>query len=520
MLVSGLLFSEPPLVRTSCAPPVLLSLLISVALLIWPSTARADTAPVRHSDLEAVEQRQNSKLEQLEQRQELRAKDLSSHFELVKDYIAVSQKQIDWWIAFLSVLMAFIGLVGIALPYVLTRNLRRDYEGTLKETREAAAEANRISKDIKNFAVQAQQDTEAIKERRRLLSEGTKDPEASPKPPQQKQAIADTLGDPRAPAADKLSALALKHEENGRWEDASAVWAALHALHPEQVEPLVSQSQALLRASEHVFFGADLKLLSRAKGLLEQAITLDPTYAPAYVALSRTIAAIADKTRATTERRGLLNHALSQVQTAVELNVRSNIAYNIWGNELAALAELADNPVERRRLLEDAITKHQKAIELQRDYAAAYNNWANRLAALARLVDSPAERRRLLEDAIAKYQKAIELQPDYGYAYNNWGNQLAALAELADSPAERRRLLEDALAKCQKAIELQPDYSSAYNNWGNQLAALAELADSPAERRRLLEDALAKYQKAIELQPSIPGLALAVEAIRQRLDNG
>ncbi len=186
--------------------------------------------------------------------------------------------------------------------------------------------------------------------------------------------------------------------------------------------------------------------LQRAVDDFTQAITLDSTYAFAYIG------------------RGLAYKHLGQVELAIRdydqairLDPDPASAYNDRG---ASYAEIG----QYRRAIED----YDQAIRLDPDLAFFYNNRGAAYAALEQY-------RRAIED----YNQAIPLNPQNAFVYNNRGVAYYKLEQI-----------EYAIKDYDQAIRLQINSASAYLNRGLAYNSLKQI-------ERAVED----FDHAIRLDP-------------------
>ncbi len=153
-----------------------------------------------------------------------------------------------------------------------------------------------------------------------------------------------------------------------------------------------------------------LKRYQEALAAYEQAIRLDPNYAPAYKGKGN---ALHDLKR--------YQEALVAYEQAIHLDPNLALAYN---NKGVALHDL--------KRYQEALVAYEQAIHLDPNLALAYRNTGNTLRNLKRY-----------QEALVAYEQAIHLDPNYAPAYNNKGLVLEALGKNkeAQQAFERARQL-------------------------------------------------------------------------------
>jgi tetratricopeptide (TPR) repeat protein len=475
-----------------------LSLVLTVGLLLgtFPQPAISADRPYTRQEID-------SKFKDFDDQSRNQNKVLDQKIDLIKEPIHNIEKILDWWIGILTLVA---GIAGVGLPYLITRNLRNEYEQALRKAQDAAKIATDHADAIKKYAKQAEEDSGEIARRRKVLSELEPGPEPEPvlKPtPEQSRAITETLRDPRSPDIDKLKALALAAQARAQWNDAATIWSTIHVLAPEDPDPLLRQAKALEASVRGALPEKTVPTLTKARELVEEALSIDHENPLFFVALGDIVGELARASSAKSEKKRLIEEAINYYQKASKLDPNLTSAYTNFGNRYSDLAGITSDVAEKKRLFQEAANKFRASIERRPTNAIAYSNLANAMAQLARLTDDPAERRSLLDQAVESYQKAITLRPDYSSPHVGLGNRKADLAKHATNPAEKRSLLREAIAHYNRAIEMDPKNAGAYYNWGGSLGALSTLSDHESEKASLLEEAIAKFSSAIELEPGV-----------------
>jgi hypothetical protein len=96
-----------------------------------------------------VEKSVVQKIETLEKTKAIELKSLEEKFELKKELLISVQKSIDWWIGFLSI---FVALVGIAIPYFLTRKLSAEFQRQLEVAQNSISQIKGLEDNARTSA--------------------------------------------------------------------------------------------------------------------------------------------------------------------------------------------------------------------------------------------------------------------------------------------------------------------------------------------------------------------------------
>lgn len=255
-------------------------------------------------------------------------------------------------------------------------------------------------------------------------------------------------------------ALALRHHQAGRLNDAERQYRQILEAHPSNADALhllgvLAHQRGLNEAavdligraiahnggvpSFHNNHGNALKALGRweeASESYQRALTLKPDYAEAHYNLGVTLQA-----------QDRLPEAAASYGRALQYRREYPQAYNNLGNILQAQGQL-----------DEAITCYQRALACKPDYADAHTNLGNVLKAQGRL-----------EEAAASYGHALVSRPDFAEAHNNLSIVLL-----------EQDKLEEAATACRRAISYKPQYAEPYNNLGNALREQGRSAEAAA----------------------------------------
>ncbi len=233
-----------------------------------------------------------------------------------------------------------------------------------------------------------------------------------------------------------LFAQGVASHQQGRLADAERVYEELLRHKPDFFNPLYLLGVIALQTGR----------TERAVELINQAIALNPTVAPAHANLATGLMAL----NRPEEAIASYDRAIALMPGVPETHYNRGIALLATGRA------------------EEAVASADQAIALKPDHAQAYVNRGNALLALHRAAE-----------AVASFDKAIALKPDYADAYGNRANALLVM-----------KRPDDAIACYDAAIAIKPDSAETFYNRGVVLRDL---------NRR--EAAAASYDRAIALAP-------------------
>ena len=198
-----------------------------------------------------------------------------------------------------------------------------------------------------------------------------------------------------------------------------------------------------------------------ARKFLEKAVSLDPTFAVAYLYLGKVASAIFD-TKAMTEAYELAKKHAEKTSEKESLYIEAGYA-----------SAVERNPEKRLRLLEELSNKYPQEKEFHSDLGLVYDG------------------RGRYPEAIAAYEKALTLDPNFGPALNQAGYDYAALGEL------------------EKALQYFERYAAANPGQANPIDSIAELYF----RLGKFDEAKAKYQEALEIRPDFSSSCIALSYV-------
>jgi serine/threonine protein kinase/Tfp pilus assembly protein PilF len=224
-----------------------------------------------------------------------------------------------------------------------------------------------------------------------------------------------------------------------------------------------------------------------ARKFLEKAVTIDPTFAVAYLYLGKVAGEIYD------------NKARSDAyEMAKKFSAKATEKERLY-IEAAYAGSIEINSEKKLRLLEELANKYPQEKQPYYEIGRFY------------------EAQNKYPEAIAEYEKALALDPNLGYALNQAGYVYAEIGDLEkairyferyaainpgqanpfDSIAElyfRMGDFDKAKAKYQEALEIRPDFSSSCRG----LAYLSAVQENYPETRRWLEEFITRAPTASE----------------------
>ena len=213
-----------------------------------------------------------------------------------------------------------------------------------------------------------------------------------------------------------------------------------------------------------------------ARRFLEKAVTLDPTFAVAYLLLGKVAGELFD-TKAQTEAYEMAKKYSEKATEKERLYIEAGYA-----------SAVERNPERRLRILLELTKKYPQEKQFHFDLGFVYDG------------------RRKYPEAIEEYEKALALDPNFGFVINQAGYVYAQIGDFEkaiqyferyaainpgqanpiDSIAElyfRLGRFDEAKAKYQEALEIRPDFSSSRG-----LAYIFALEENYGETRHWLEE--------------------------------
>ena len=186
-----------------------------------------------------------------------------------------------------------------------------------------------------------------------------------------------------------------------------------------------------------------------ARKFLEKAVSLDTTFAVAYLYLGKVAGAIFD-TKAQAEAYEMAKKYSEKASEKERLYIEAGYA-----------GAVEQKPEKRLRVLLELTNKYSQEKQFHYDLGRFY------------------EGRAKYPEAIAEYEKALTLDPDFGPALNQTGYDYAAIGEL------------------EKALQYFKRYATANPGEANPIDSIAELYFRQGE----FDEAKTKYHEALEIRP-------------------
>jgi hypothetical protein len=445
-----------------------------------PSDSRRGASSVELGDRDPMK-RVDEKLELAEQKNALKLDAIRESITLTKEAVSNSQKIVDWWIAFLSIFMA---IVGLAIPYLAVRSVKRDYEKEVRKATEAAAVAAASLEEIKSLLSQAKDDSDSIRRNRHLLENAMKETQNAHPTLEEGQAIEQTLQNPNAPAVDTLRALALKSENQEKWLSAATIWKSLTELDPQNHFYEIRYATCMAKAAEGADDPKRAAMLKQALAETEKTLRADPANELALIAAANINFSLSEVGSDET-RLELAERALGLYERAAAISPTSPYIHYNWAAALRRTSRL--RPGREEEFLHRAIEKYEFLIGFSPEYEPAYSGIATALGHLAEITDSAQEKKVLLQRVVKYCEKGVSQRPSAG-TLNNWSAALFLLAELETSQQERWKLQIEGLAKAKEALLLDPLFQDNFSNYKKNVDEAVLQSTDQAERDGLLSD--------------------------------
>jgi len=216
--------------------------------------------------------------------------------------------------------------------------------------------------------------------------------------------------------------IGLQHHQAGRLDQADAVYKAVLAADPDNVDALHFSGVIAYQRGD----------AGAAASLISAALSRNPANAPAHNNLGNAIAAQGDLPRAVDCYREAARLAPGYVDAHVNLGAK----------------------LKMQGLLDEAAAAYRDALAHAPSHATALSN-------LGAIMNEQARPRESLELC----ERAVTAKPDLAEAHNNLGNALQSLGRREEAETSFRR-----------ALELKPDMASASLNYGFSRLLLGDYA--------------------------------------------
>jgi len=339
-------------------------------LLVQPSAGFCGQQPASLSELQKRVEQAELQLKEHREGQQRELDLLKTKVELSSNYVGIGHKQVDYWIGFLTLLLAVLAVMvavgAIVIPIFLTRNLRAEYERSRDGAREAADSARNAAQVANEHAKKAANEVEAILAQSDSVQAFNSNPEGLGRSTELSM-LERRLLDVRASEEQKLQAEAMLYQAAENWEAAVAV---AHKV----VEKFESSSNS------YNFLGFCLQNLARMRSMPESEQILD---------------------------EAISNYEKEAVRSPNRWVARDNIG---WA--LIEKALLQTSVSKKSKLLDKALVNLDKAILLDQLSTTTLNNMAWALINKADIESDPTNRESSLSSAKQKLLLAQKLNPD------------------------------------------------------------------------------------------------------------
>ncbi|MBK6958240.1 MAG: hypothetical protein IPH22_07470 [Nitrosomonas sp.] len=375
------------------------------------------------------------------------------------------RKSIDWLFALLTLVTAFVALIGVVAPFMMFQSNRKQMQGMLDEVKEVAEKIRLHEESAKQSADNTQQYEHKAKELTEKLDHYKSGQSSSKIESQEITKAAEQIQhDPQFDPKPGLRAAAVAASIENQPEKAYKLWEALAELDPSDVNALFNAGYWALYLADKLKGSESSEWLIRASDKYQKLVSIRPDFYE---------------------------------------------AVNNWGIALANQArELAKRDLPAARALwHEAAKKYQQALSINQDYHEAEFNWGNALIDEAKelgKINLHKEALDLWHKASEKYQQVLRLRPDDFEATYYCGVALTNEAmELAESNLPTaRNLWHEAGDKYKRVLGMNPDYHKAADDWGFALleeanAIAATDGDQANELRGRAEQLLLQHAKAV-----------------------
>jgi len=429
-------------------------------------------------DIAATVSDQGSKLADSEKRISV----LEARIDIVKDYAALSQKHVDWWLAGLAMFMA---VIGVAVPLGLTWTLRSNFRMNTEEAQRAAAEADKSLKRIGELLNTTEQhagkaeriikqldDVESrIRENSSHENEQKKNRHSNSRLVEDEHVISQVLNDPDAPEKEKLRARALAAENMGDWENAAAFWQVLVAMDTLNLGHLLSYTRAKRSFAYSQPDNIAVEIINQLITKLKAALNLFGTEkfgATGYETLSVCLFVAASYEANDEEASKILNEAIGFIQQAkfdsvIDQAGALSLLSQLWDK----LAQRTSNASDAERFSRLAVQAAEECVTLHSD-EDALTSLAVSVLNLRNKTDSTEERNALRERGAEILEK---------FAKDNTNTEQGHIAA-----ANYYQLLME-------SVENRSDAIKYTNSFGQHIDKAVVLGMHPTEGKERKDDA-------------------------------
>jgi tetratricopeptide (TPR) repeat protein len=393
------------------------SVLMLLSSALWAATNTADTKlaeqKVANTELKQLLDQEKDKSRQLE---------IQSLKEQVAAAVNNSQKAADWWINATGVLLTIVGLVvavlGVFVPFVLTRNQRRKLDEQEKTLTALTTQVTEAATSIQSQVQKAQADVAVIEQQKNnLLDAANLDPaKVAPGTPealkvQNALAAASDQLEKDQPIDVQLRLRALAAQAKNEWATALSLWQQLLDKDPDNGLTLLALGNAHISyAQQQVSPEEQKRVYMQAIAHFHQAIVRlsGLNYAEAQNNLGNALATLGQRESDPEQ----LQAAVSAFREALKERTRERVplgwamTQNNLGNALATLGQRESGPEQ----LQEAVSAYLEALKeytrerVPLDWAMTHNNLGSALQTLGQRESDP----ELLQAAVSTYREALK----------------------------------------------------------------------------------------------------------------
>lgn len=277
---------------------------------------------------------------------------------------------IEWWLAFIGLVLTFFAIVVPIVGYLGYGRFRKIEEEALEaviKAQKSEQEAKRLVEEIKKIRNRSNEYYQGM-----TAEKAVADPTAE-------QKAESVRKDPQASLKDKLIASAIAFQKEGKTDQAITKWESIASATEEIDNDLATRAwfsvgYLLLEKANLDGNRDDLK---KALAAYSRSIELTPSIAEAH-----------NNRGIIKAKLGLYQDAIIDFDESIRLNPSDAEAHSNRGNAKTNL-----------RQYEDAIADHNRAIELNPILAGAYTNRGNAKFGMGRVAEARADFKKALEIA-------------------------------------------------------------------------------------------------------------------------
>lgn len=438
----------------------------------YSSLSSAQTPELRkiEAQLQEAKADTNTRISSLENKVEI----LVGRFETLKEITNISQKNVDWWIASLSVILT---IIGIAIPVLFTISFRANYKLAIAEVNRAEEDSKSYLNEIAENHKLSQSHIEDMARRRSEMmdsplkvdaqsaataSESVVSPAAA--------VVAEVLNDPKSSDTDRLRASALSAEDKDDWETAADLWHALSILEPGSTDVIFRQANAMNNEVHRMPVDVAIPHLNKAIKLTRTALAKEPSKGFGFVVLGRCLSKLSDRVGSKEERSALKQEAILALKNeAIETGNFSGYGETSIGVLYHEVAGLTEDATLKESYLRKAIPFLISGSEKDpKSSYAATSLLRARIALFQVLKASPEkdELLRLIKNQIGHLTIHYKNEP---FTLTSIGKVFCELAKDTQDHELQLQYLESAVEGLRYVVMVYPDYV-----WARELLKNAE----------------------------------------------